>query len=349
MDQLQQLLQKLESENKELRKACLSLQEMQDALETAYSEANTKVLRAEMSSLELEQVFQACTDALWVVREDAIVVRANEAMLALLNKPLDQVIGKNCHKLLNYGHCECKSCPLPKGMTPAPVRELDIRIPDAQNKQTHYILTTAPLMTLDGAFGIVGQFKNITERKKAEENLAEANATLERIARVDGLTQVANRRSFDESLQREWKRLARDQKPFSMILCDIDFFKRYNDTYGHQGGDTCLQKVAWALNGAAMRPADLVARYGGEEFAFLLPGTDLEGARIVASRALEAVAELKIEHSASTVSANVSISVGIACMNPHPDINPAELVAAADRALYASKEQGRNRITAVAA
>ena len=111
----------------------------------------------------------------------------------------------------------------------------------------------------------------------------------ELIARVDGLTQVANRRSFDETLLREWKRLARDKKPFSLILCDIDFFKKYNDTYGHQGGDHCLRKVAAALKGSAMRPADMVARYGGEEFAILLPGTDLEGAKKVASRAMEAV------------------------------------------------------------
>ncbi len=346
VEQLQSRIEELEAENQELKQTC---EDMQEDLEQAFGATNQKLLYAEMSSMELEQVFRACTDALWVIREDGVVVRANDAMLRILGKSSEEVIGKKCSKLLDYGHCDCKDCPLKTTSSSAPFMELDIRLPGENDKAEEYILTSAPLVTLDGSPGIVGQFKNITSRKEAEEALAKANAALERMARIDGLTQVANRRSFDERLLQEWRRLAREKKPFSLLLCDIDFFKRYNDTYGHQAGDDCLKKVAQALEKSILRPGDMVARYGGEEFGLILPGIDIEGALVVARRALEEVARLEVEHKASDVSPFVSISLGASCFNPPNEGSPEDLVGMADEALYQSKEQGRNRVTAATA
>jgi diguanylate cyclase (GGDEF)-like protein/PAS domain S-box-containing protein len=319
---------------------------MQNVLEQAVGETNNHLLHAEMSSMELEQVFQACTDAMWVVREDAVVVRVNAAMLKLLGKRQGEVVGNLCSTLIDYQKCDSGTCPLSNGRGLECCQEIDIQFSAPSGEIRHYILSTAPLVTLDGSPGIVGQFKNITSRKQAEEELARANAALERMARVDGLTQIANRRCFDETLQREWRRMAREQKPFSLLLCDIDFFKKYNDTYGHQEGDECLRQVAQALEKSVLRPADLVARYGGEEFVLLLPGIDLTGAMLVADRLLESIHALQIEHRASTVSPHVSISIGAACHLPGHPGSPEELVGRSDQALYQSKGQGRNRATA---
>ncbi|PLX81768.1 MAG: hypothetical protein C0617_16090 [Desulfuromonas sp.] len=346
-ESLQKRIQELEAENEELRLACEDAQDSLVGLEQAYGESNAKILRAEMSSMELEQVVQACTDPLWVIREDHIVVRANRAMLAFLGKPLEEVVGKECFELLDYSHCKTDTCPLAMTTKRSSSRDLDIQISgDDDGEVEHYILTSAPLVTLDGSPGIVVQLKNISSRKKAENELAEANAELQRMARLDGLTQIPNRRAFDEKLKQEWDRLAREQLPFSLLLGDIDFFKKFNDTYGHQGGDDCLKLVARALSSSVLRPADMAARYGGEEFALLLPGVGIEGALEVADRALEAVASLQVEHKASTVSPFVSVSLGAASLLPSKDQDAADLVALADEALYNAKEQGRNRVVA---
>ncbi|OHB28714.1 MAG: hypothetical protein A2X84_06400 [Desulfuromonadaceae bacterium GWC2_58_13] len=345
-DHYLQCIELLRAENDRLRETCQDLENMQRVLEQAVGVNNSNLLHAEMSSMELEQVFQACTDAMWVVREDAVVVRVNAAMLKLLGKTQEEVVGKLCSTLIDYRKCDAPACPLIQGKGLECCQEIDIQFSEESGETRHFILSTAPLVTLDGSPGIVGQFKNITSRKKAEEELARANAALERIARVDGLTQVANRRCFDETLQREWRRMSRERKPFSLLLCDIDFFKKYNDTYGHQEGDECLRQVARALEKSALRPADLVARYGGEEFVLLLPDAEISGAMLVADRILKSVGALQIEHRASTVSPHVSISVGAACIMPGQAATPEDLVVRADQALYQSKDQGRNRATA---
>ncbi|MEJ2201075.1 MAG: diguanylate cyclase [Desulfuromonadaceae bacterium] len=343
-EQYEQSITSLEAENQRLRAACQDLENMQKTLEQAVSDNNCQLLQAEMSSMELEQIFHACTDAMWVVREDGVVVRANNAMLALLGKTQEEVIGTICSALIEYQKCDSGVCPLTSGKGLESCQEIDIQMTTAAEEHRHFILSTAPLLTLDGSSGFVGQFKDITDRKKAEEELERANRALEQMARVDGLTQVANRRCFDETLAGEWRRLAREQKPFALILGDIDFFKKYNDSYGHQEGDECLRRVAQALKNSVLRPADLVARYGGEEFALLLPGIDSRGALRVAQRALQAVREQQIQHRASTVAPHVTVSLGAACMYPHQVDSPEKLVAQADQALYRAKETGRNRV-----
>lgn len=174
------------------------------------------------------------------------------------------------------------------------------------------------------------------------QQLGEANLQLSRLAAIDGLTQLANRRRFDEYFNKEWRRLAREQAPLSLILCDIDCFKLYNDTYGHPAGDICLQQVAGAIRGAVRRPADLVARYGGEEFAVILPNTTTAGALRVAQTIRDRLRQLKIPHVGSLVSQYVTLSMGIASIIPTPNTFPSELISAADEALYQAKAAGRD-------
>ncbi len=174
------------------------------------------------------------------------------------------------------------------------------------------------------------------------QQLETANQELERLAARDSLTQIANRHCFDRILEKEWTRLMRSQDPLSLILCDIDHFKLYNDTYGHQAGDHCLQQVAQAIQAGVKRPADLVARYGGEEFAVILPVTPLEGALRVAEEIRVRVRALGISHSESAYGC-VTLSLGVATLIPQPSVSIPTLIGAADEALYRAKATGRDR------
>ncbi|WP_017654732.1 diguanylate cyclase domain-containing protein [Fortiea contorta] len=166
---------------------------------------------------------------------------------------------------------------------------------------------------------------------------------LQRQINIDALTQIANRRCFNEYLDQEWRRGARAATPLSLILCDVDFFKKYNDTYGHQAGDSCLQRVAQAMQQSVKRPADLVARYGGEEFAVILPNTDAAGAMHIAEIIRARIKALAIPHAASQASEYVTLSLGVYTKIPDAQDAQKLLIAKADQALYAAKEQGRDR------
>ncbi|MFM7885336.1 MAG: diguanylate cyclase [Pseudanabaena sp.] len=176
-----------------------------------------------------------------------------------------------------------------------------------------------------------------------EELLYDKALSLAREVTIDGLTQIANRRAFDECLGTEWQRLARDCSPLSLLLCDVDFFKRFNDRYGHPAGDTCLKSVAKAIEACIRRPADLAARYGGEEFAVILPSTQKNGAIYIAEKICQTVNDLQIPHEASYVSGHVSVSVGVSTIFPERQIDPNVLIEAVDKGLYLAKNQGRDR------
>jgi diguanylate cyclase (GGDEF)-like protein len=178
------------------------------------------------------------------------------------------------------------------------------------------------------------------------QQLALAYSELEVASQRDGLTGVSNRGNFDAQLEKEMGRARRSRSPLSVVLADVDFFKRYNDHYGHPAGDACLRRVAQALQSACRRPADFVARYGGEEFALLLPETPAEGARLVAEAAREAVLSCAIPHAPAAGAQHVSISAGVATAAAGDDSGPQRLIAAADAALYRAKDLGRNRVVA---
>ncbi len=196
-----------------------------------------------------------------------------------------------------------------------------------------------------------------TTLKTANRNLQQANKTLQlrnrtvtennrklqQLVHIDGLTQVGNRRCFDERLNQEWLRLRRERMPLSLILFDIDYFKAYNDRYGHPAGDTCLAQIAQAVKLLLKRPGDLLTRYGGEEFAIILPNVDAAGAIYVADRIQTEIARLEIHHESSSVSNYVTVSQGISTCMPLNNMPPAQILKSADQALYLAKQQGRNQ------
>lgn len=180
--------------------------------------------------------------------------------------------------------------------------------------------------------------------QKTNKSLEIINKKLYKQTVLDGLTQISNRRHFDEYLMHEWQRAVRDKNSIALLICDIDFFKQYNDTYGHQGGDDCLKKIAQAIEKVLKRPADLVARYGGEEFGVILPNTTIAGAIEISDQIFQAVRDLKICHKKSRVANYVTLSLGISCLIPSTENNITEFIEMADKALYQAKHQGRNKV-----
>ena len=179
---------------------------------------------------------------------------------------------------------------------------------------------------------------------KLAGQLNDANLELQRLSMMDGLTGIANRRMFDMSLAREWRRCMRLKKPLSVVMLDVDYFKKYNDRYGHQEGDDCLKAVAQAVQHSAPRPGDLVARYGGEEFVMILSDTDEVGANWVANRIRQQVSALNLLH-ADAAHGHVTVSCGVSSVIPSQELTVEMLFKSADNALYLSKNQGRNTVT----
>jgi diguanylate cyclase (GGDEF)-like protein len=172
----------------------------------------------------------------------------------------------------------------------------------------------------------------------------QAGRELEQMMRQDVLTEISNRRLFEEELEKEWRRARREKGCFSVITADIDHFKEYNDRYGHPAGDRCLIKVAQTMQGGLQRPGDVVARIGGEEFAFLLPQTTLSGARSVAELIRRRILELNLPHEGSPTAAHITLSFGVASSDHVSVSSPTDLLRASDVALYEAKRSGRNRI-----
>jgi diguanylate cyclase (GGDEF)-like protein len=202
-------------------------------------------------------------------------------------------------------------------------------------KLNYWLPVASPIVLLGMTTGLVA----LREHRKIKLD----NKSLYYLANYDSLTQVANRRRFDEYIHEQWISMTREKSCLSLILCDVDFFKRYNDTYGHQAGDVCLKKVAQAMIQGVNKPAHLVARYGGEEFAVIMPDTNTEEALQIAENIRSQVKALAIPHTASQVSQQVTLSLGLAGIFPSSDTTPALLIKAADEALYQAKQQGRDR------
>lgn len=324
------------------------VQEQLDAtnedLERAVADSNEKAVEAEIANIELNQIFNTSLDGMWILDLGRNVIRVNDTMVALLKMAKTKIVGRKCYDIL-AGHCcdsqECTVKRIKKKKIPI---FNDIELPTS-GTLTPYTLTATPFYGLESELvGVLENFRDITERKTAEKTLQSANDELKRLATIDGLTDIANRRTLDGCLEKEWRRITREKGELSFILSDVDFFKKYNDTYGHQDGDECLKSVARALEGAVRRPADLVARYGGEEFAAVLPNTDLKGAVSVAENIRNAVMNLKIGHRSSDAAPVVTLSLGVACVRPEAGQQLEALLTAADQALYSAKEAGRNQV-----
>jgi diguanylate cyclase (GGDEF)-like protein/PAS domain S-box-containing protein len=325
----------------------LKLEQKRDRaeLERAIERANAMAMKAEVANIELSQIINVSIDGMYLIYEDFTVKRINATLLSFLNISEGEAVGKKCYEIMACSWCGTTDCCLTKLLKGQTHIELDIKRTRPDGAQVPFMFSAAPFRGIDGAvIGMVARFKDITERKYAEDTLKEANERLERLSSSDGLTQVANRRCFDQTLEREWNRLKRTKEPLSLIMCDVDFFKLFNDTYGHQGGDDCLRSVAKALSESARRGGDFIARYGGEEFVVVLPATEAEGALNVAEKIRLAVELLAIEHSKSQVAPHVTLSLGVATIIPRDEGTPKLLIKCADNALYTAKSSGRNRV-----
>ncbi len=233
---------------------------------------------------------------------------------------------------------------------PALAHFLDTQIAERLHTGTALIAFTSGIMLAISL--ILIPMQRVYRAREAQllrerERLEAYNAELAQQAASDGLLGIANRREFERVLKLEWRRAARERQPLGLLMIDIDCFKRFNDSYGHQHGDACLRAVADVLKTAAARPGDLVARYGGEEMVVLMPHTSLEGANRMAERIHTMLAERALSFPDSPVAANVTVSIGVSSLLPVRDAKRATLVKLADEGLYLAKEAGRNRTASV--
>ena len=196
----------------------------------------------------------------------------------------------------------------------------------------------------DEVEALIGFMFDISERKQTEEKLLALQKELEELSFKDGLTGVANRRMYESIINVEWTNAQRNHQPLSVVLLDIDYFKQYNDHYGHLGGDDCLKRVGQALSQAATRARDFVARFGGEEFVLVLPETDRAAALVVAERCRQVVQDLHIDHALSGVGPHLTISLGVGTLIPTAHSLPTVFISEVDKLLYKAKQNGRNRV-----
>jgi diguanylate cyclase (GGDEF)-like protein len=210
----------------------------------------------------------------------------------------------------------------------------------AKRSQVLKMLTAQASIAIENALLYQSLELKVAERTKS---LEEANSKLKAMSDTDGLTGVVNRRRFDEVLEAEWRRAARSGLSLGLIMLDVDWFKKYNDSYGHQAGDACLQRVAEVLLSRARRAGDLAARYGGEEFAFIAPETDRKSLQTLAEEIRHALETLDLPHDGSAFG-KITASLGIAVRVPAEEQSPTQLILEADQALYRAKAEGRNRV-----
>ncbi|MBF0574120.1 MAG: diguanylate cyclase [Desulfamplus sp.] len=320
---------------------------LSDLNEELFGKINTLTVELEIARLEFTQIFDAVSDPLWVIDNEYAVIHINRSFLKLLKiHSKTSVLGKKCYEILNYGLCQTDNCPLKFIKQNNQSAEFDIELDITKGDKSSFLLTASHFSGLAGeTIGVVIQYKDISKRKQYERDLQTANKQLEELVRIDGLTQIANRRFFDEVLQKEWLRMQRSRKPIALIMIDIDFFKLYNDNYGHAKGDDCLKKVAALIKSCMHRSHDLAARYGGEEFVCVLPESDHTGAATVANSILNAIRDSKIPHEYSKIADHITVSIGCYCMIPDRNHNAETIIVKADSLLYNSKESGRNKFT----
>jgi two-component system cell cycle response regulator len=284
-----------------------------------------------------ETMLQSITNGIVEIDTRNRIIFANPAACTFFDKPVERLLGgwlmdlfpeTDQAPLLDL----VASCSLVRGQ---PCGTIATEVADR-------IFSVSAAAAVSGEDHKVLIMEDITAREKARQALVQANSRLEAMAKIDSLTNVSNRRHFDELFDREWRRMIRENGRLSLMLCDVDHFKGYNDTYGHLDGDQCLQDVARAIVAVVNRPSDTVARYGGDEFVVILPNTALDGALHVAEDIRRAVEALGVAHSASPVADHVTMTIGVGSVTPSDGLAANRLVSATDHALYEAKSKGRN-------
>lgn len=303
------------------------------------------IAAAELIGAQYKLLAESSSDAIIHVDIDQTCRYASPAMKELVGWEIAELVGTRTRRLIH---------PEDAGRVAEEVDFLAARSGPIltsfryRHKDGHYVWVESSMRVVElngSAVSFVANIRDVTDRIETERRLAEAAAKMAELAATDQLTGLANRRRFNEELEREWRRAARDENPLSLLLLDVDHFKRYNDTYGHPSGDKVLKAVAETIEGVLHRPSDLAARWGGEEFVVLLPGAPLAGAIAVAERVRAAVEALQIPHSGSGAGC-LTISLGIATAFPGRNLSIEPLVAEADANLYEAKNSGRNRVGA---
>ncbi len=305
---------------------------------------DTEVALAQRDTI-LQNILESSPDSIGIFNENMVYQACNEPFVHALGiAEVSDLIGKRLQDVVPnemYARISASdSQVLHEGKS---LRYID-KTRSSTGSYVWYDVVKSPFRDpASGTNGVLIMARDVSERYLAEQKLEEANQELARLSFIDGLTQVGNRRKFDEQLQIVWNLHVREKTPLTIMLCDIDFFKGFNDHYGHLQGDEALIKVAAAFESVLTRSSDCVARYGGEEFGFILPNTTAEGAAKIAQRLHNKILSLAIPHQASSVSEQLTVSIGVISSTPQNEELPETMVAMADSALYQAKAEGRNR------
>lgn len=314
------------------------------------------------SEEKFSKAFRHIGDVVGIVRlKDRRYIEVNDAFYQTLGYSAEEVLEHTSDEFAFWDNSKDREAPYEMLRKSGMFRNVETQF-HTKAGETRIGLHSAELIEISGEQCIVFAWHDITERKRAEEELLRARSDLELQVTIrtqelqklneklslfstqDGLTGIANRRYFDEFLERELQRGQRQGTQITLIMADLDYFKGFNDIYGHQTGDACLKAVASVLKAALKRGTDLVARFGGEEFSIVLLDTEKAGALLLAEEIRAKVEALKIEHKGSSVNSAVTISLGVAMTIPGQNPAPAAIIATADKALYQAKHEGRNRV-----
>ncbi|MGR5064133.1 diguanylate cyclase domain-containing protein [Photobacterium sp. DNB22_13_2] len=317
--------------------------EMQEVLKSEIEKREVTEQELAQRNTLLDTILSASRDPIALYNEHGVYVGCNEPFARSLGYTQQSLLGKSSADVLEADKLELfrqtDQQVVQQGIS---VKTDDYVILEDGTPIWYEVLKSPYRDPTDGTTGVLMMARDVTERKMAEQQLADAIMELQELSFVDSLTKVANRRSFDEQLRKMWYSHIREKNPLTLILCDIDYFKAFNDNYGHQQGDFALREVAKVLRSVVKRETDEVARYGGEEFAFLLPNTSLDGGEVVATAIHQALAEKGLTHRYSDIATTLTVSLGVATLTPQPSQDYGKLVELADVALYKAKAAGRN-------